>query len=321
MGLAEGVATGNEGDRLFVIHGHAAEGGADVFGRLHVVAAGIGAFGVDVDQPHMGCAKGRRELAIALDPIGVDPEPGYFITPVDVLIRLPHIRAAATKSEGSKAHGLQRDVAGEDQQIGPGDLVAVLLLDGPEQAAGLVDVDVVGPAVEGGEALLATTATATAIRDAIGACGVPGHADELGTVVTEVRRPPLLGVCHQLDQVFLECLVVEAVECLGIVEIFVHGIGAGGMLVQQIQPQLVRPPITIGSADAGGVVEGAFAFFTHLSLSLEGMYIADNLVWEDFHCAVWGHGRGAVCCCSGSYQLLLYFQYFALLCSEWVTKR
>ena len=64
------------------------------------------------------------------------------------------------------------------------------------------------------------------------------------------------------------------------------------MLVQQIQPQLIRPPITIGSADAGGVVEGAFAFFTHLSLSLEGIYIADNLVWEDFHCAVWGHGRG-----------------------------
>ncbi|MNZ25735.1 hypothetical protein D3C78_429050 [compost metagenome] len=321
VGLAEGVATGNEGDRLFVIHGHAAEGGADVLGCLHVVAAGVRPFGVDVDQPHVGGAKGCRELTIALDPIGVDPEPGYFITPVDVLIRLPHIRAATTKSEGSKAHGLQRDVAGEDQQIGPGDLVAVLLLDGPEQAAGLVDVDVVGPAVEGGEALLATTATATAIRDAIGACGVPGHADELGTVVTEVRRPPLLGVCHQLDQVFLECLVVEAVECLGIVEIFVHGIGAGGMLVQQIQPQLIRPPITIGSADAGGVVEGAFAFFTHLSLSLEGMYIADNLVWEDFHCAVWGHGRGSVCCCSGSYQLLLYFQYFALLCSEWVTKR
>jgi hypothetical protein len=46
------------------------------------------------------------------------------------------------------------DVAGEDHQVGPGDLVAVLLLDRPEQAARLVEVAVVRPAVERREALL-----------------------------------------------------------------------------------------------------------------------------------------------------------------------
>lgn len=52
------------------------------------------------------------------------------------------------------------------------------------------------------------------------------------------------------------------------------------MLVQQIQPQLVRPPVAVGSADAGGVVEGAFAFFTHLGLSLAVVCHADNSVCE-----------------------------------------
>jgi hypothetical protein len=46
-------------------------------------------------------------------------------------------------------------VAGEDHQVGPGNLLAVLLLDRPEQAAGLVEVAVVGPAVDRRETLVA----------------------------------------------------------------------------------------------------------------------------------------------------------------------
>jgi hypothetical protein len=36
-------------------------------------------------------------------------------------------------------HAVDGDVAGEDHEVGPGDLLAVLLLDGPEQAARLVE--------------------------------------------------------------------------------------------------------------------------------------------------------------------------------------
>ena len=201
---------------------------------------------------------GAIQLAVAAEAL-VDAQPGDLGAPVHVLVRLPHVLAAAAEAEGPEAHRLQRDVAGEDQQVGPGDLLAVLLLDRPQQAARLVDVDVVGPAVERREALLAATAAAAAVVDAVGAGGVPGHADELRAVVAEVGRPPVLRVGHQLDQVLLQRLVVEALEFLRVVEVLAHRVGLRGMLVQQIQPQLVRPPVAVRRADAGDVVERALA--------------------------------------------------------------
>lgn len=86
---------------------------------------------------------------------------------------------------------------------------------------------------------------------------------------------------------------MSALREFDVIEVFVHGIGAGGMLVQKIQPQLARPPVPIGSADAGGVVEGAFAFFTHLSLSLAVICKANNSLWGRFPlCYLWLlHGR------------------------------
>src|SRR5688572_1760804 len=71
----------------------------------------------------------------------------------------------------SRSHFPSR--AGEDQQVGPRHLLAVLLLDRPQQPAGLVEVRVVGPAVERGEALAAVTGTAAAVLDAVGPRRVP----------------------------------------------------------------------------------------------------------------------------------------------------
>lgn len=51
--------------------------------------------------------------------------------PVDGLVRLPGVGTATCEAKGLEAHGLEGDVAGEDEEIGPGDFVAVLLLDGP----------------------------------------------------------------------------------------------------------------------------------------------------------------------------------------------
>lgn len=95
--------------------------------------------------------------------------------------------------------------------------------------------------------------------DAVGSGGVPGHADELRPVMAEVRRPPGLRVGHQLDQVLLQRLVVEALEFLRVVEGPVRRVGLRGMLVQQLQPQLLRPPVAVRPAGAGDVVEGALA--------------------------------------------------------------
>ena len=143
---------------------------------------------------------------------------------------------------------------------------AVLLLDRPQQAARLVEVDVVGPAVERGEALLAAAGASSAIIDAVGSGGVPGHADEERPIVAEVRRPPVLRVSHQLDQVLLQRLVVEVLEFLRVVELLAHRVGLRRMLVQQFQPQLLRPPVLVRPADAGNVVERAFCFGCHVHL-------------------------------------------------------
>src|SRR5690606_34991790 len=106
----------------------------------------------------------------------VAAKPGGLAAPVDVVVRLPHILAPAGEAEGLEAHRLEGDVAGKDHQIGPGDLAAVLLLDGPQQAAGLVEADVVRPAVQRREALLAAAGAAAAVADAIRARAMPCHA-------------------------------------------------------------------------------------------------------------------------------------------------
>ena len=83
-------------------------------------------------------------------------------------------------------------------------VAAVLLLDRQQQAAGLVQVGVVRPAVERGEALRALAAATAAVGDAVGAGRVPRHADEQRAVVAPVGRPPVLRGAHDLGDVALE---------------------------------------------------------------------------------------------------------------------
>src|SRR5690606_37700359 len=128
-------------------------------------------------------------------------EPGRLGTPVDVVVGLPGVHPAAGEAEGLHAHRLQGDVAGEAHQVSPGELAAVLLLHRPQQAAGLVQVGVVGPAVERGEALLAGPGAAAAVVDPVRAGAVPGHPDDERAVVAEVGRPPVLRGGEDLGDV------------------------------------------------------------------------------------------------------------------------
>src|SRR5256885_14651851 len=52
MGFAEGVAAGDERNRLFVIHRHASERLADITGRRDRIRIAVRALRVDVNQPH-----------------------------------------------------------------------------------------------------------------------------------------------------------------------------------------------------------------------------------------------------------------------------
>ena len=191
VGLAEGVAAGDQRDGLLVVHCHAEERFADVLGRRDRVRFAARAFRIDVDQAHLHRAERFRKLAFAA--VAFVAQPRSLGTPVEFL-GLPDIGAAAGKAERLEAHRLEGDVADEDHQIGPGDLPAVFLLDRPQQPARLVEVGVIRPGVERREALLACTGAAAAVGDAIGPGAVPSQADEQAAIMAEVGRPPCLRV-------------------------------------------------------------------------------------------------------------------------------
>ena len=258
--LAEGVAAGDQRDGLLVVHRHAGECLADVPRRRDRIRIAVRAFRIDVDQAHLDGSERIREIALS-GIARVVTQPGLLGAPVDVQFRFPDVLAPAAEAEGLEAHRFQGDVARENDEVGPGDLPAVLLLDRPEQAARLVEVDVVRPAVERSKSLVAVAGAATAVTGAVRAGAVPRHANEQAPVVTEIRRPPVLRVGHQRQQIFLHGCQVEALELFGVVEVPAHRIRQRGMLVQDVQPQLVRPPVTIRrTAD---MIERALRFGRH----------------------------------------------------------
>src|SRR6185295_8485761 len=103
--------------------------------------------------------------------------PRTFRTPEE-LLWLPRICTATTKTKRLEAHRLEGDVADKNKKIGPGNLATILLFDGPQEPARLVEVGVVRPTVERCEALLATSRAAAAIRNTIRTGAVPGQANE-----------------------------------------------------------------------------------------------------------------------------------------------
>ena len=205
--LAEGVTARDQGDRLLVVHRHPAERLPDVAGRGERIRGAVRALRVDVDETHLDRAEGFLEFPVTV--VALVAEPDGLGAPVDVLVRLPDVAAAAAEAEGLEAHRLQGDVAGEDHEVGPGDLLAVLLLDRPQQPAGLVEAGVVRPAVERREALLAGPGPAAAVADPVGARAVPRHPDHERSVVAEVGRPPVLRGRQHLRDVPLHGREVE----------------------------------------------------------------------------------------------------------------
>ena len=270
VALAEGVAARDQGDGLLVVHAHPGEGLADVAAGPHRVGLALRPFRIDVDQAHLHRREGVLEHLLLA--VAVAAEPFVLGAPVDVLLGLPDVGAAAAEAEHRPAHGFDGDVAGHDHQVGPGQLGAVLLLDRPQQAARLVQVAVVRPAVERGEALPARRAAAAAVGGAVGADAVPGHADEEAAVVAVVGRPPGLAVGHQGVEVALDRLIVERLERLGVVEPVAHRVPVTAMLVEDSQRQLVGPPVAVVASEQrpqrsrflarvmkrSGVVHGAF---------------------------------------------------------------
>ena len=206
VGLAEAVSAGDERNRLLVVHRHALEGLADVDGGGNRIRLEVRPVRIHVDEAHMHGSQRILEIAdaaVALVATRIG-EPSLLLAPVDDLVGLPHIGAPAAEAECLEAHGFERDIAGEDHEVGPRDFRAVFLLDRPQEPARLVEVRIVRPGTEGCEALLAGAGAAAAVADAVRARGVPRHANHEPAVVAEIRRPPVLAVRHQRGEVFLQ---------------------------------------------------------------------------------------------------------------------
>ena len=290
--LAEGVTAGHKGHRLFVVHRHARERLADVAGRGHRIGDAVRAFGVHVDETHLHGRERILEFTVARIAavfLLAGREPLAFAAPVDVLLGLPHVLSAEAEAEGLEAHRFHADVSGEDEEVGPRNLVAVLLLDRPQQAAGLVEIAVVGPAVEGRETLRAAARTTAAVGRAIGAGAVPRHAHEERAVVAVIGRPPILRVRLQRHEVGLERVHVELLERFAVL-VARERIGERRMLTQDAHVEGIRPPVAVRAANrcAAGCVRGrrtvhhgalapvATGMCFHRSLSPNGVGLAEG---------------------------------------------
>jgi hypothetical protein len=173
------------------------------------------------------------------------------------MLGLVDVGAAAAEAEGRAAHRLDRDVAGQDEQVRPGQLAAIFLLDRPEQAPRLVEIAIVRPAVERREALLARGRAAAPIAGAIGAGRMPGHADEERAVMPVIRRPPRLAVGHQRRQVALHRPIIKLLELVRIAEVVAIGIGRA-VAAQQVEGQLLRPEVAAGLSSRRRMAAGCF---------------------------------------------------------------
>src|SRR5271168_1972159 len=190
MGLTEGVATRDERNSLLIVHRHATKGLADVLRGRQRIRVAVRTFGIHVDQTHLRCPERLLQFAVAAVAL-IAGEKFLLGSPINQ-VGLPVVRASAAKAESLKAHLFQRDIPGEYHQVAPGDLLTVFLLDRPQEPPRLVEVGVVGPAVERLESLLRAARTATTVPRAVRACAVPGHADKERAVVAVVGRPPIL---------------------------------------------------------------------------------------------------------------------------------
>jgi hypothetical protein len=60
-------------------------------------------------------------------------------------------------------------------------------------------------------------------------------------------------------EIFDDGVEVEGLEFFGIVEIFAEGVAFGGMLMEEAEVKLLRPPILV-AMDSGGSGDGAVEF-------------------------------------------------------------
>ena len=219
MAFAEGVAAANESHGLGVVHAHATKGVPDVLGTLRgirVYSPGPirllrhGTFRIQVDKPHRGAP--QRALAGAVHRAGRVLLLLWAGPQVQALCAVWGVDPASAVLGHWAAHGLDGCGASQDKEVTPAEAVPVLLLDGPQQPAGLVQVRVVCPAAFWLEALAAPAAAPVPVGLAVAAGAMPRQPDEERPIVPEVCGPALLRVGEGCLQVRDHRLEVEGLQ-------------------------------------------------------------------------------------------------------------
>jgi len=62
---------------------------------------------------------------------------------------------------------------------------------------------------------------------------VPGHSDKERPIVTKVRRPPVLGIGHQVPKILLYRLQIQILELFCIVKVLVQRAAKGRVLMEE----------------------------------------------------------------------------------------
>ncbi len=225
MGFAERVTTSDQSDRFFIVHRHAAERFANINRSGERIGFAVGAFWIDIDQTHLN--GGQRIFQFAFAGVATITQPFAFRTPENIFLWFPNVGSSTSETEGLKAHRFKCDVAGQHHQVGPRKLLAILLLDRPQQTTCLVKVSVIGPTVQRRETLCPIAGPTTTVRNAIGTGAVPRHTNEQGAVVAVVRWPPVLGSRHQFRDVLLDGVQVKRLKLFRIIKILAHRISLG----------------------------------------------------------------------------------------------
>ena len=244
VGLAEGVAAGDERHGLLVVHRHAGEGLADVARRGERIRLAVRALPDSRRSGPSGrrradCrARGRR--CSARRPATWLPAPSRCPPPAPRRPRGRRAKPKVLKPIDSSATLPARIIRSAQEILRP-----YFCLIGQSRRRALSRLPLSGQLLSGAKRCAPVPRAAATVGDAVGAGAVPRHADEERPVVAVVRGPPVLRIRHQGMEVLDHGIQVEALELLGVVERLAHGIGQRGVLVQDLEVQLIGPPVRV----------------------------------------------------------------------------